>query len=86
WLNNQQGRSKTKQEGTPGWPKSPRSIYALPLLDRPGDRASGACDRTAQLSAMLNGGFPHIYFPLAFNLFVRLCDRVFFVSRYERYR
>jgi hypothetical protein len=39
---------------------------------------------TAQLSAMLNGGFPHIYFPLAFNLFVRLCDRIFFVSRYSK--
>jgi hypothetical protein len=39
---------------------------------------------TAQLSAMLNSGFPHIYFPLAFNLFVRLCDRVFFVSRYSK--
>ena len=33
---------------------------------------------------MLNGGFPHIYFSLAFNLFVRLCDRVFFVSRYSK--
>jgi len=39
---------------------------------------------TAQLSAMLNGGFPHIYFPLGFNLFVCLCDRVFFVSRYSK--
>ena len=53
WLNNQQGRSKTKQEGTPGWPKSPRSIYALPLLDRPGDRASRACDRTGFASGHL---------------------------------
>lgn len=33
---------------------------------------------------MLNGGFPHIYFPLGFNLFVRPCDRVFFVSRYSK--
>ena len=41
WLNNQKGRRKTEQEGTPAWPKSPPSIYALPLLDRPGDRASG---------------------------------------------
>jgi hypothetical protein len=46
WLNNQQGRSKTKQEGTPGWPESPSSIYALPPLDRPSDRASGACGST----------------------------------------
>src|SRR5204863_2485773 len=53
WLNNQQGRSKTKQEGTPRWPKSPRSIYALPLLDRPGDRASAACDRTEELETFL---------------------------------
>src|SRR6266704_1869778 len=46
--NNQQGRSKTKQQGTSGWPISRRVLYALPLLDCPDDCASGACDITEQ--------------------------------------
>src|SRR6266567_2388243 len=48
--NNQQGRSKTKQQGTSGWPISRRVLYALPLLDCPDDCASGACDITGPYS------------------------------------
>ena len=55
WLNNQQGRSKTKRKGTTERPKSPPSIYALPLLDRSGDRASGACGSTSKARTIPRG-------------------------------
>src|SRR6266581_6493235 len=56
--NNQQGRSKTKQQGTSGWPISRRVLYALPLLDCPDDCASGACDITEE------SGLPFLNTPL----------------------
>src|SRR6266699_1837483 len=56
--NNQQGRSKTKQQGTSGWPISRRVLYALPLLDCPDDCASGACDITASPASV-------VFFPVS---------------------
>ncbi len=59
--NNQQGRSKTKQQGTSGWPISRRVLYALPLLDCPDDCASGACDITAHAAPTLRPSTPLRY-------------------------